>query len=121
MSIEFQTTGSHAAQFLTNFLVTLKIGGNGLSGTLLLINIPQKMWFLSVSSNQFSGDFCLKNPPYTLLSLTAENNKFNPIAVVAKSTFATLSGSGVTSVRDAEGNIHDKEWLMLSLGRSRGR
>ena len=103
-------TGTLNLEKLPPNIRIIHLHGNQLSGSLRFDTLPAKMRNINVSNNRFTGQFVATNLPPVLALLNAKDNHFSAIAVVDSETeaFINLSGSGVTSVIDENGNLNVK-------------
>ena len=109
-------TGSVALESLPYSLKKLWVHDNQFSGTLCLTKLPPNLDFLDCSENKFSGQFCIHASEkmfHQRVAVKAKGNSFDATAVVPKGLIVHLLRSGVTTVVDEEGNVHESKELIL--------
>ena len=108
-------TGSVILKNLPECMESLDLNHNSFSGTLCLTSLPATLSYLGVSDNAFTGEFNLTNVRKEI-DVYASRNAFESSAIIQKHIgFVGLCSSGVTFVRDEQGNEHREVGNVIHL------
>ena len=104
-------TGEIDLTQLPDRILFLYLNNNQFTGEIDLTQLPHGINGLYLQDNLLSGSFIVKTLPPGMRVLNAQGNQFNAIAVIDSRAVShiLLSGSGVTSVVDENGNEVDSK------------